>query len=112
MPFDSTYRYLAFDAALLNRVGALRDELGDLAETRAGNGQVKTLLCGPDNSDKGSIRAGVLRSTIVPVNLSDGRLCIGGYWSLAVIAKFKSGEIDGEELTADQVKSLTSTKEI
>lgn len=114
MPFDTTYRYFAFTPSVLQSVGALRDQYGDVANTAPDhNGvDVKTLLCGLDNSDTGKLRAGVLGETIQPIPLLDGRLCVGGHWSEAVIEEFNAGQIEGEELTAAQVKALQPQSEI
>lgn len=113
MPFDPTYRYLAFDASVLQAVGNLRDTYGDMASTAPDHeGElVKTLVCGLDNADTGKLRAGILGETIAPIRLSDGRFCVGGYWSEAVIEAFESGAIPGEELTESQVKALQPTTE-
>ena len=114
MPFNSTYRYFAFSPALLASATDLRDGFGDLADTApCHDGEViKTLLCGLDNSDTGKLRALELGVTAVPIALSDGRMCLGGYWSEAVIEAFESGAIEGEELTADQVKALQPISEL
>jgi hypothetical protein len=114
MSFDTTVRYFAFDAALLADAETLRGSLGDLASTAPDhNGQdVQTLLCGLDNADTGKLRALVLGQTAIPLTLTDGRLCLGGHWATGVKAAFEGGQIEGEELTAEQVKSLTPQSEI
>jgi len=114
MPFNQQKRYLAFAPSVLANADALREEYGAIANTAPDhNGEdIKTLLCGLDNSDTGKLCAMVLGVTAVPIALSDGRYCLGGYWSDAIIGAFESGEIDGEELTVEEVKSLTPTSEI
>lgn len=114
MSFDTTYRYFAFSPALLTEAGTLRDSLGSLASTAPDhNGvEVKTLLCGLDNVETGKLRAIILGETAQPITLSDGRLCFGGYWSLAVKAAFESGQVSGEELTEEQVKALQPASEL
>jgi len=112
--FNDTFRYLGFPASVLANADALREEYGDIANTAPDhNGEdINTLLCGLDNSDTGKLCAMVLGVTAVPIALVDGRYCLGGYWSQAVIDAFESGEIEGEELTVEEVKSLTPTSEI
>ena len=114
MSFDTTYRYFAFSPVILASATALRDGFGDLANTApdAKGVEVRTLLCGLDNSDTGKLRALTLGVTAVPLVLTDGRYCLGGFWTDAVIAAFESGEIDGDELTVEEVKSLKPITEI
>lgn len=114
MSFDTTYRYFAFSPAILQSATALRDGFGELANTAPDhNGvEVKTLLCGLDNSDTGKLRAMQLGVDAMPITLTDGRMCLGGYWSLAVKAAFESNQIEGEELTVAQVKALQPVSEI
>ena len=114
MPFNQQKRYFAFTASVLANAEALRDEYGDIANTAPDhNGRdVKTLLCGLDNSDTGKYRAATLGVTAVPIQLSDGRYCLGGYWSIDVINAFEADEIEGEEITEEQVKALTPQSEI
>jgi hypothetical protein len=114
MPFDTTYRYFAFDPALLNDVGTLRESMGDLADTAPDhNGeQVQTLLCGLDNAETGKLRAIQLGTTAQPITLTDGRIALGGYWTEAVIAAFEAGQIDGEELTEAEVKTLQPVSDL
>lgn len=108
MPFSTQYRYFAFAPTLLDSAATLRDGFGDLADTAPDhNGEeIKTLLCGLDNAQTGKLRALVLGETAKPIELSDGRLCLGGYWTEAVIDAFESSAINGEELTKSQVKDL------
>lgn len=114
MSFDTTFRYFAFSPSVLQAVGNLRDTYGDMASTAPDHrGKiVKTLVCGLDNSETGKLRAGILGETIQPIQLKDGRLCVGGHWSEAVIEEFNAGQIEGEELTAAQVKALQPQSEI
>ena len=114
MPFNLEKRYFAFAASVLAAADALREEYGDIANTSPDhNGEdVKTLLCGLDNSDTGKLRAAVLGVTAIPLKLSDGRYCLGGFWSESVIDAFESGKVDGEELTVEEVKALTPQSEI
>ena len=108
MRFDTTYRYFAFSPAILGAAEDLRETYGATASTAPNRkgAQVKTLLCGLDNAQTGKLRALILGQTAQPIMLSDGRLCLGGYWTEAVKAAFESGTIDGEELTVDEVNSL------
>ena len=115
MPFNPQKRYLAFAPSVLANADDLREEYGAIANTapdHKGGEDIKTLLCGLDNSDTGKLRASILGVTAIPLQLTDGRYCLGGFWSQAVIDAFESGEIDGEELTVEEVKSLTPTSEI
>jgi len=114
MSFDTTYRYFAFSPAILASATALRDGFGDLANTApdANGVEIQTLLCGLDNSDTGKLRALTLGVTAVPLVLSDGRYCLGGYWTDVVKSAFESGQIEGEELTVEQVKALTPLSDI
>jgi len=114
MPFDNTHRYFAFSPALLQSTDEMRDTLGDLASTAPnGNGEdVKTLLACVDHSEKGGLRALELGASARPTQLTDGRLCLGGLWAVEAREAFYSGAIDGEELTAEQVKNLIPTEEI
>ena len=114
MPFNQQKRYFAFAASVLADADALREEYGDIANTAPDHKgeDVKTLLCGLDNSDTGKLRASVLGVTAIPLKLSDGRYCLGGFWAQSVIDAFESGDIEGEELTAEEVKSLTPQSEI
>lgn len=110
MSFDNTYRYFAFSSTILQSANALRDKLGDLASTAPDRGgeSVKTLLCGLDNSDTGKLRALILGHTAMPIHLSDGRICFGGYWAQGAVDEFLNGNIEGEEISAGQVKSLSA----
>ena len=112
--FDDQIRYFAFSPAILASATELRDGFGALANTAPDhNGNnVQTLLCGLDNSDTGKLRAMQLGVDAVPITLTDGRMCLGGYWSLAVKAAFEDGSIEGEELTTEQVKALQPDSEI
>ena len=114
MPFDSQYRYLAFSAETLQSASLLRDGFGDLANTApdARGRKVKTLLCSKDKSSGGKLRALELGVSANPISLSDGRFCLGGFWSDGAIAAFEAGDIAGEELTREQVRSLTIKEEI
>ena len=116
MSFDTTFRYFAFSPAILTSAGTLRDSLGSRANTVPGrirrSRRVKTLLCGLDNVQTGKLRAMVLGETAQPITLSDGRLFLGGYWSLAVKAAFESGQVSGEELTEAQVKALQPVSDV
>ena len=113
MHFNQQKRYFAFAASLLESADDLRTMLGKYANTAPDhNGNdVQTLLCGLDNSDTGKLRALILGVTAIPLQLTDGRLCLGGYWANDVVAAFESGGIEGEELTVSQVKSLTLQSE-
>lgn len=113
--FDTQKRYLAFGAELLADIDNIRDEFGATASTapdHKGGEIIKTLLCGLDNSDTGKYRAATLGVTAIPMQLSDGRYFLGGYWSIDVINAFEANEIEGEELTVEQVKALTPQSEI
>ena len=114
MPFNRQKRYFAFPASVLSDADALREEYGDIANTAPDHKgvDIKTLLCGLDNSDTGKLRASVLGVTAIPLRLTDGRYCLGGFWTEAVIEAFQSGEVDGEEFTVDEVKALTPTPEV
>ena len=114
MSFDTTKRFFAFSSEILELAESLRGGFGELASTAPDhNGEeIKTLLCGLDNKDTGKLRALVLGVSAVPIILSDGRLCLGGYWADGVVEAFENGSIDGEELTSDQVKSLQPQLEI
>ena len=118
MSFDTTKRYFAFNQNLLGLLGQLRAQHGGTANTapnRKGKSkgvEVETLICALDNTDTGAYRAGVFGESIMPIRLTDGRLCIGGYWTTSSIAAFESGSIKGEELTMEQVKALQPVSEI
>ena len=113
--FDDQFKYLAFSASTLANVDNLRDEFGAMASTAPDHKDgeiIKTLLCGMDNSDTGKYRAATLGVDAVPIQLSDGRYCLGGHWSIDVINAFEADEIEGEEITVEQVKALTPQSEI
>jgi hypothetical protein len=114
MTFDSTYRYFAFTPDVLQSATDLRDGFGELANTAPDHKgmEIKTLLCGLDNVDTGKLRAMQLGVDAVPVALTDGRMCLGGYWALPVKAAFENGDIAGNELTVEQVKELQPTSAI
>lgn len=114
MPFNQEIRYFAFSASVMATANDLREQYGDIANTAPDhNGEdVKTLLCGLDNSVTGKFRATVLGITAVPAILTDGRYCLGGFWSKAVIAAFESGEIEGSEITLEELRLLTPKQEI
>ena len=117
MPFDTTYRYVAFNNAQLAQAALLRSTHGDNASTGPGlrNGKsksTKTMLCGLDNSDTGNLRAMQLGVDAIPVPLSDGRALLAGYWPESARESFNQGAISGEELTLEQVKALQPTSEI
>lgn len=117
MPFDTTYRYFAFNNAQLAEAALLRSTHGENASTgpslRNGKSQsIKTLLCGLDNSDTGNLRAMQLGVDAIPVALSDGRVLLAGYWTESVRESFNQGAILGEELTLEQVKALQPQSEI
>lgn len=113
MPFNQQKRYFAFTASVLADADALREEYGDIANTAPDHKgiDVKTLLCGLDNSDTGKLRASVLGATAIPLRLTDGRFCLGGFWTVSIVEAFDLGHIDGEELTSSQVKSLSPETE-
>lgn len=114
MPFDTTYRYFAFSPAILGAAETLRDGFGELANTAPDHkgDEIKTLLCGLDNTQTGKLRAMRLGVDAIPIALSDGRMCLGGYWATGVKTAFESGTIEGEELTEAQVKALQPISEI
>lgn len=114
MHFDSQYRYLSFRHDVLASADQLRDAYGAMANTAPdSSGElVKTLLCSRDKAESETLRALELGVTAVPIPLSNGSYCLGGFWSKTVIAAFESGEINGEELTANEVKTLSLTEEI
>lgn len=114
MPFDTTERYFAFPQTLLANADKVRTVYGSFGNTAptADGKRKKTLLCGLDNHDTGKLRALVLGVDAIPIPLSDGRLFLSGYWSDKVIAAFESGEIEGEELTIEEVKSLMPVSEL
>ena len=111
--FDNQIRYFAFSPAVLQAATSLRDGFGEIASTAPDHKgvEVKTLLCGLDNVDTGKLRALVLGETARPITLTDGRLCLGGYWTVGAKDAFESGAIAGEELTEEQVKSLQPVSE-
>lgn len=113
MSFDTTYRYFAFSPALLQSAETLRSSLGDLASTAPDHRgvEVKTLLCGLDNAQTGKLRALVLGQTAIPITLSDGRFCLGGHWATGIKEAFEGGQVEGEELNAEQVKYLLPQSE-
>jgi len=113
--FDSTIKYFAFGAALLADAEAMRNTYGATANTAPDHSagvDVLTLLCGLDNTDTGKLRAMRLGVDAVPIMLSDGRYCLGGYWTLAAVNAFTTDVIDGEELTVAEVKALTPQSNI
>lgn len=114
MPFDTTARAYAFDAALLGQAGSLRGALGEFADTLPAKkeGNIKTLLCGLDHSEKGGFRALELGKTAVPIYLTDGRACLIGYWSLALKEQIDSGAITAEEIQIQDIKNLIPDTEI
>lgn len=117
MPFDTTFRYIAFDSQQLAEAALLRATHGDNASTgpslRNGQGATaKTLLCGLDNTDTGKLRAMALGVDAIPVTLTDGRYVLGGYWTVAAVEAFGAGKLDGEELTELEVRALIPTVEI
>lgn len=114
MPFDSQKRYLAFSASTLANVDHLRETYGENANISPNkpSGEKNTLLCYIDRDGSDDMRAATLGETARPIVLTDGRYCLGGYWVESVIDAFNGGEIEGEELTFEQVKSLIPTEEI
>ena len=107
--FDTTIRYFAFSPALLANADAMRDAYGAMANTAPDhNGvEIQTMLCGLDNVQTGKLRALHLGVTAIPIGLIDERQCLSGYWALAAVDAFNSGDIDAEELTLEEVKALT-----
>lgn len=114
MSFDTTFKYFAFDASVLGNASSLRDDFGEFASTApdAKGENIKTLLCGLDNAETGALRAIVLGETAQPLILTDGRYCLGGYWSDALMEEVDAGNIDCEELTEAQLKSLMPVGEL
>lgn len=112
--FDTTKRFFAFSPATLQSATALRNGFGKVANTAPDhNGvEVKTLLCALDNVQTGKFRALELGVTAIPLLLADGRYFLGGFWSVAAIDAFESGEIQGSEITVNEIKLLTQTQEL
>lgn len=110
MSFSKTQRIFAFSADLLGSLEPLRIAFGSDALTAPNSkrkGQVvKTLLCGDDRTDSDLPRGLEFGVTAVPIKLSDGRYALAGRWSERVIEAFESGDIDGAELTLEELENL------
>lgn len=113
--FDATIRYFAFGPALLAAATSMRAKYGAHGNTAPGHKKginIQTLLCGPDNADTGKLRAMTLGVDAIPITLTDGRHVLGGYWTVAAVEAFGAGELDGEEITELEVRTLMPTVEI
>jgi hypothetical protein len=112
--FDSTYRYFKFHASLLEDLATLLADYGEKANTApdAGGIDIITLGCGLDDRETGKLRALNLGVDCEPITLADGEKCLGAYWTVKSVNAFNEGEIEGDELTAEQVKLLMPVSEI
>ena len=113
--FDTTIRYFAFSPALLAAATSMRAMYGANGSTAPDHKKgisISTLLCGLDNADTGKLRAMALGVDAIPITLTDGRYALGGYWTVAAVEAFETGELEGEELTELEVRALMPTEEI
>jgi len=113
--FDTTIRYFAFGPALMAAATSMRAIYGANGNTAPDCKKginIQTLLCGLDNADTGKLRAMALGVDAIPTTLTDGRYVLGGYWTVAAVEAFETGELEGEELTELEVRALMPTEEI
>ena len=100
--FSDDWKWFAFPASL-----DLPAVMAAYAAPAADNGEVfPTLLCGWDDAEHSRKRGMALGSTAPIIPLSDGRLGSAGLPTLALLAAWQAGEIEGEVLTEEQFRNL------
>lgn len=110
MSFETSERWAAFDPSLFENLPALISQYGSVAND--GPEQFATLLAFYDDTARTRLRAAWYDpnnpddNTLSPVVLTDGRVAVYGLWSAALVAAWQAGEIEAEELTAEQVETL------
>lgn len=107
--FDATTRFFAFPLAELGRIGELVAAYGsDLNDTPKDPNSPTTrcLAGGLDREGSTDLRSMDYPTTATTVQLIDGRHAAIGCWTLAIMEAVTLGEIEAEELTLEEFKSL------
>ena len=113
--FETSPRILAFPAIVLEQVSALTEAYGaalPLVPKKPDSTLVVCLAGGLDREGSDDLRALDFPTTATTIALTDGRHAYMGYWSKAAISAVNNGVVEAEELTIEQLKSLTPTSEI
>jgi hypothetical protein len=88
---------------LVAQYGALAEDHGEV---------FPTLLCGWDDAEQTRKRGMALGITAPILPCNDGRLRSAGLPSLALLAAWENGDVEGELLTEEQFKELSPQTEI
>lgn len=108
MSFDTQWRWAAFPPEMLGDYPAMLEAFGEVASD--GRKTYATLVCGWDDEAHTKRRAMSLTDeppTVGMAPLIDGRLCVGGLWTLAIVAAWQGGALPQvEELTEEQFEAL------
>lgn len=107
--FDTTPRFFAFPLHELESIGELITLYGsDLKDTPKDPNSPTTrcLAGGIDREGSTDLRSMDYPTTATTVPLIDGRHAALGCWTLAIIEAVTLGEIEAEELTLEEFKSL------
>ena len=104
---------MAFPAVEMANLEAYRELYGVMLPTSA-KPDAPTVKCllGHHDGQSGIIRAGEMPTTVSARLLTDGRYAVAGYWSLPLKAAWEAGDVQAEELTVEQLQSLTPQTDI
>jgi hypothetical protein len=109
MPFDSQSRIFAFPASALQNLQAITELHGEELSDMPANPSSPRRLCivgGIDREGSSDLRSTCYMETAAPIPLIDGRFAYSGHWSLSLIDAVNAGQIEAEELSEEQFKSL------
>ena len=113
--FETSPRILAFPAIVLDQVSALTEAYGaalPLVPKKPDSPLTVCLAGGLDREGSDDLRALDFPTTANTTALTDGRHAYMGYWSKAAIAAVNNGDVEAEELTLEQLQSLTPVPEL
>ena len=113
MNTESISRIMAFPAPEMARLSEYRNTYGVEIPTSA-KPDAPTIKCllGHQDGQSGIIRAGSMPTTVSARLLTDGRYAVSGCWSLPLKAAWEAGDVQAEELTVEQLQSLTPQTDI
>lgn len=108
MSFETTQRIIMVPASMLAQVDAYRQQYGEMCPVSAKPNapQIRTLLAHYDGQS-GIMRAGIMPTNVTAPRLTNGKYAISGYWTEAVHEAWERGDIDAEEITLEQLFTLT-----
>lgn len=113
MKTESHSRIMAFPAFEMANLDAYREAYGvDLPESARPDAPTHKCLLGHYDGQSGIIRAGEMPTTVSARTLTDGRYAVSGCWSIPLRDAWKAGDVQAEELTVEQLQSLTPQTDI